>query len=83
MEHLCGAETGPVLAESRSYLTPRLAYSEEFMRPADVNLLLGDSMKARTQLGWQPTISFTRLVRDMTYYDLRQVGVDEVEYDTQ
>ena len=57
--------------------------SEEFMRPADVNLLLGDSMKARTQLGWQPTISFTKLVRDMTYYDLRQVGVDEVEYDTQ
>ena len=57
--------------------------SEEFMRPADVNLLLGDSMKARTQLGWSPTISFTKLVRDMTYYDLRQVGVDEVEYDTQ
>jgi len=37
----------------------------KFYRPADVNLLLGDSTKARQILGWTPEISFDELVQEM------------------
>jgi GDPmannose 4,6-dehydratase len=42
-----------------------------FMRPAEVDLLIGDSTKARTQLGWSPTVSFEELVAMMVENDLR------------
>jgi len=37
----------------------------EFYRPAEVELLLGDSTKARTKLGWKPEYSFDNLVDEM------------------
>lgn len=43
--------------------------SEKFFRPAEVEELLGDSTKARTTLGWQPSCSFDDLVRDMVDHD--------------
>ena len=36
-----------------------------YFRPAEVETLLGDSTKARTQLEWEPKISFDQLVEDM------------------
>ena len=36
-----------------------------FFRPAEVDLLLGDSTKIRTRLGWKPKFSFDGLVKDM------------------
>ena len=42
-----------------------------FVRPAEVNLLLGDATKAREELGWQPTVSFEELVTMMVDADLR------------
>ena len=48
--------------------------SEEFFRPAEVDLLLGDPTKARTVLGWNPRkTSFDELVRIMTEYDCELV----------
>ena len=44
-------------------------------RPAEVNLLLGDATKARTKLGWKPSIAFEALVREMVDADCRSVGV--------
>ena len=41
----------------------------EFYRPADVNTLLGDSTKARTQLGWNPKHTLSTLVHDMCAND--------------
>jgi len=41
-----------------------------FFRPAEVELLLGDSTKARTQLGWKPTYDLTALCKEMVAYDL-------------
>jgi GDPmannose 4,6-dehydratase len=41
-----------------------------FFRPAEVDLLIGDCTKARTQLGWEPKVSFTRLVEMMVDADL-------------
>jgi GDPmannose 4,6-dehydratase len=40
-------------------------------RPAEVDLLCADSKKARTQLGWEPTVSFEELVAMMVDADLR------------
>ncbi|MFZ6003937.1 MAG: GDP-mannose 4,6-dehydratase [Actinomycetota bacterium] len=43
---------------------------ERFMRPAEVDLLIGDSTKARKTLGWQPRTSFDELVTMMVDADL-------------
>ena len=44
-----------------------------YFRPAEVDLLLGDSSKARKKLGWQPKVGFQELVRMMVDADLEQV----------
>ena len=41
-----------------------------FYRPAEVELLMGDSSKARKELGWQPKYTFESLVREMVDADL-------------
>ena len=40
-----------------------------FYRPAEVQLLLGDSTKARNNLGWNPQYDFTALVEDMCQHE--------------
>ncbi len=42
----------------------------QFFRPAEVDLLIGDSTKARRVLGWTPTVEFEQLVIDMVDADL-------------
>ncbi len=42
-----------------------------FFRPAEVDLLVGDSSKAQAQLGWKRDVSFPELVRRMVDHDLR------------
>lgn len=37
----------------------------KYFRPAEVDLLLGDSSKARSELGWEPEIPFNKLVEEM------------------
>lgn len=44
----------------------------EFYRPAEVDLLLGDSSLARRDLNWNPQTDFLELVRKMVAYDLNQ-----------
>lgn len=46
---------------------------ERFMRPAEVDLLVGDPRKAQAILGWQPTFSFEQLVQTMVEADLNVV----------
>ena len=41
-----------------------------FLRPAEVDHLIGDPTKAHRQLGWQPSVDFTRLVQMMVDADL-------------
>jgi len=43
-----------------------------FMRPAEVDLLIGDPAKARDVLGWEPKVSFTELVQMMMQSDLAE-----------
>ncbi len=40
------------------------------LRPAEVDLLLGDASAARRELGWKPTVSFEALVKEMVESDL-------------
>lgn len=44
-----------------------------YFRPTEVELLLGDATKARTKLGWTPTVSFTELIEMMVDADLAAV----------
>jgi GDPmannose 4,6-dehydratase len=44
---------------------------ERFYRPAEVDLLIGDSTKARERLGWAPRYNFEQLVDEMVDADLR------------
>ena len=46
---------------------------ERFLRPADVEVLLGDATKARTVLGWEPRVSFKNLVEMMVDADLERL----------
>lgn len=48
----------------------------QFIRPAEVDLLMGDAGKIRQRLGWKPQVTFTELVRRMVEEDLRQIARD-------
>ena len=47
-----------------------------YLRPAEVDTLLGDSSRARELLGWKPSVSFPELVRIMVEGDLVREGLD-------
>jgi GDPmannose 4,6-dehydratase len=49
-----------------------------FFRPAEVDLLVSDPSKARTQLGWEPTVSFEDLVVMMVEADLKRLQAEEL-----
>ena len=49
---------------------PFVEQDKRFLRPADVELLIGDPAKARVVLGWEPTVGFEDLVREMVEADL-------------
>jgi GDPmannose 4,6-dehydratase len=50
--------------------TPHVRQDERFMRPAEVDHLIGDASKAREVLGWKPRVSFPELVALMVEADL-------------
>jgi GDPmannose 4,6-dehydratase len=47
-----------------------VALDPRYLRPAEVDSLLGDPTKAREKLGWVPKVSFAELVREMVAADL-------------
>jgi GDPmannose 4,6-dehydratase len=48
-----------------------VAVDPRYYRPTEVETLLGDASKARRELGWQPTITFQDLVKEMVEEDLK------------
>jgi len=56
----------------RKYVT----VDPRFLRPAEVDQLVGDATKARQKLGWQPTVSFGELVHRMVDADLREIKTE-------
>jgi len=43
---------------------------EQFYRPADVELLIGDASRAKAELGWESHMTFAELVRTMVRHDV-------------
>lgn len=79
--------------EERGYLTATgrciVKIDPRYYRPTEVETLLGDAAKARDELGWQPKLKFSELVREMVESDLhiakkdalcRQQGYTVYEY---
>jgi GDPmannose 4,6-dehydratase len=54
--------------------TPYVKQDPRFMRPAEVDLLVGDASKAHGRLGWKPTIGFHELVHLMVDSDLARLS---------
>jgi GDPmannose 4,6-dehydratase len=53
----------------RDYVTQ----DPRFMRPAEVDLLVGDASKAGKNLGWEPQVTFEQLVQMMVEADMQQL----------
>lgn len=52
-----------------------ITVNQEFVRPSEVDVLIGNSNKARQELGWEPKHSFNDLVYQMVYSDCLRKGV--------
>jgi GDPmannose 4,6-dehydratase len=52
-------------------------FDERYLRPAEVDLLIGDASKAREKLGWEPTVRFPELVRMMVDADREPTRLQE------
>jgi len=64
-------------AEYCDFATTKLVeISPEFFRPAEVDLLWGNSDKARAELGWLPTTSFQKLIKKMIDNDYEEVKIE-------
>ena len=52
-----------------------VAFDPRYLRPAEVDLLIGDPTKAKQKLGWQPSVTFEGLVKLMVNADLAALGL--------
>ncbi len=52
-----------------------VAFDKRYLRPAEVDLLVGNADKAKQKLGWQQTVSFEELVKLMVEADLQALGL--------
>lgn len=52
-----------------------VAFDERYLRPAEVDLLIGDPTKAKEKLGWQPSVTFEELVKLMVDADLAALDI--------
>ena len=72
---------GEFLTEAFSYANldwhDYVELDPKYLRPSEVELLVGDASKARKALGWEPKVTFKDLVRLMVDADMSLVKVDE------
>jgi len=67
VRRFCELAFGHVDLDYRDYVVQ----DERFMRPAEVDLLVGNPGKAKSKLGWQPEVSFEGLVAMMVDADIK------------
>ncbi len=53
-------------------------FDPRYLRPAEVDILIGDPTHTKKQLGWEPSIDFAGLVKLMVDADLEAIGMDPV-----
>ena len=73
---LCEVAFGQVDLDWREYV----AQDERFMRPAEVDLLVGDASKAGEVLGWEPAVTFPELIGMMVDADLKALKRERTEH---
>jgi GDPmannose 4,6-dehydratase len=56
------------------------AFDPHYLRPTEVDLLIGDPSKARRQLGWEPRTKFKDLVRLMVRADIEHEGLEAAKF---
>ena len=54
-------------------------FDARYLRPAEVDLLIGDPAKAKEKLGWEPSVTFEELVHLMVDADMRSLGLPPLE----
>ena len=59
---------------------PYVRQDPKFLRPAEVDLLIGDASKAKETLGWEPEVSFAQLVKMMVENDL-EIEASKADFD--
>jgi GDPmannose 4,6-dehydratase len=64
-------DEGFYLKQENGNFIPLVTINTKFYRPAEVNLLLGNSSEARRELNWKPKISFDELVKRMVEADIK------------
>ena len=57
-------------------------FDPRYLRPAEVDILIGDPSKARQQLSWNPTVTFEELVKLMIEADLAAIGIHHNNHGT-
>jgi GDPmannose 4,6-dehydratase len=55
-------------------LEPHVLVDPKFFRPAEVDILIGDASKAKSKLGWTPTLSFDEMICMMVEADLKRLS---------
>jgi GDPmannose 4,6-dehydratase len=76
-----GGNARPALIDGEGPVPPGsvvLRIDPRYFRPTEVATLVGDASKARERLGWQATISFEDLVREMVADDLVEARRDDL-----
>ncbi len=77
---VASGETHKCVSSARLLRSPGMDYETyvvsdpAFLRPAEVDLLHGDSTKARTVLGWEPKVHFRDLVEMMVDSDMARLS---------
>ena len=66
IKRLCEVAFGCVDLDWQRYVY----VNEAYLRPADVDLLIGDPAKARAKLGWEPRVTFEQMIEKMVQADL-------------
>lgn len=56
-----------------------VAFDSRYLRPAEVELLIGDPTHAQKQLQWKPSVSFEQLVKLMVNSDMQAIGLTPPE----
>ncbi|MBL8131113.1 MAG: GDP-mannose 4,6-dehydratase [Anaerolineae bacterium] len=72
VQKLCEVAFAAVDLDWRDYVVQ----DPRFMRPAEVDLLIGDPSKAKLKLGWEPTVTFEELIEMMVRADYDQLKAE-------
>jgi GDPmannose 4,6-dehydratase len=73
VREFCELAFARVGLDYKEYVTAR----EEFFRPSEVQILLGDCSKAKKAFGWEPTVTFRGLVEMMVDHDVARLSGEE------